>query len=319
MVMLNRWNGKQGEAASAPGARGKAGARRRGRLHKLWLPLAFLLPALGLYAVFFVYPFLFSLSLSFQQWNLISPDKEFVGLANYVHLLHDDVFWISLRNSALYMLMTVPLAVGIGLAMALLVESLWKGKRLYRLVFFLPVVSSIGVISIVWGLMYNPQDGAVNKLLASFGIQGPNWINDPAMALWALAIVGIWKGFGYNMVLYISGLKSIDRSLYEAASIDGAGRGARLRHVTVPLLSPVTFFILVMSIISSFQVFATIQIITRGGPNNSTNVLVYQIYQEAFQFFNIGTAAASSTLLLLIVGTLTVVQLRLSNRMVHYQ
>lgn len=279
----------------------------------------FLLPALGLYVVFFIYPFIFAFILSFQKWNLISPNKEFVGLDNYRRLLHDEVFWISLKNSALYVLLTVPFAMGIGLALALAVESLWRGKRLYRMIFFLPVVSSISIISIVWSLMYNEQVGAINVLLRMFGIQGPNWMNDPATALWSLAIVGIWKGFGYNMVLYISGLKSVDRTLYEAASMDGAGRWKQFRHVTLPMLSPVTFFILVMSIISSFQVFTTIQIMTRGGPNNATNVLVYQIYQEAFQFFNIGVASASSTILLLLVGTLTVIQLRLSRKTVHYQ
>ena len=278
-----------------------------------------MLPALGLYVVFFIYPFIFAFILSFQKWNLISPNKEFVGLDNYRRLLHDEVFWISLKNSALYVLLTVPFAMGIGLALALAVESLWRGKRLYRMIFFLPVVSSISIISIVWSLMYNEQVGAINVLLRMFGIQGPNWMNDPATALWSLAIVGIWKGFGYNMVLYISGLKSVDRTLYEAASMDGAGRWKQFRHVTLPMLSPVTFFILVMSIISSFQVFTTIQIMTRGGPNNATNVLVYQIYQEAFQFFNIGVASASSTILLLLVGTLTVIQLRLSRKTVHYQ
>ncbi|MBS5914931.1 MAG: sugar ABC transporter permease, partial [Paenibacillus macerans] len=291
----------------------------RSKLLQSWVPFAFLLPALGLYVVFFIYPFIFAFILSFQKWNLISPNKEFVGLDNYRRLLHDEVFWISLKNSALYVLLTVPFAMGIGLALALAVESLWRGKRLYRMIFFLPVVSSISIISIVWSLMYNEQVGAINVLLRMFGIQGPNWMNDPATALWSLAIVGIWKGFGYNMVLYISGLKSVDRTLYEAASMDGAGRWKQFRHVTLPMLSPVTFFILVMSIISSFQVFTTIQIMTRGGPNNATNVLVYQIYQEAFQFFNIGVASASSTILLLLVGTLTVIQLRLSRKTVHYQ
>ncbi|MFC0213477.1 carbohydrate ABC transporter permease [Paenibacillus chartarius] len=293
--------------------------RWRRLLPKLWIPFAFLLPAFALYAIFFIFPFLFAVGLSFQEWNLISPDKKFVGLANYQHLLKDEVFWISLSNSALYVLYTVPFSIGLGLLLALTVESLLRGKKLYRLIFFLPVVSSIGVISIVWSLMYNPDVGAINVLLRSFGIDGPNWSNNPATALWALAIVGIWKGFGYNMVLYISGLKSIDRRLYEAAAMDGGGRWAQFRHVTLPLLSPVTFFILVMSIISSFQVFATIQIMTRGGPNNATNVLVYQIYQEAFQFFNIGVAMASSVVLLLLVGVLTIIQLRLSNHTVHYQ
>jgi ABC-type sugar transport system permease subunit len=284
-----------------------------------WVPLGFLLPALGLYAVFFIYPFIYSFILSFQEWNMISPNKKFVGATNYIHLLQDEVFWISFQNSTLYVLFTVPIAMGLGLALALMVESLWVGKGLYRLIFFMPVVSSIGIISIVWSLMYNPQVGIINVLLGKIGIQGPNWTNNPSTALWALAILGIWKSFGYNMVLYISGLKSIDRGLYEAATIDGANRIQKLRHVTLPLLSPVTFFIVVMSVISSFQVFATIQVMTQGGPNNATNVLVYQIYQEAFQFFNIGGATASSTLLFIFVASLTVFQLRVGKKLVHYQ
>lgn len=297
----------------------KSPARRNANWLRFWVPYAFLLPALALYVVFFVYPLLFSFGLSFHQWNLISPHKEFVGWANYASLFGDSVFWIALKNSALYVLYTVPIAMAIGLALALAVESLIRGKRLFRILFFLPVVSSVGIVSIVWSLMYNPDVGAVNALLRTIGIEGPNWLNDPSTALWALAIVGIWKNFGYNMVLYISGLKTIDRGLYEAAAIDGAGSWRQFRHVTVPMLSPVTFFIVVMSVISSFQVFATIQIMTQGGPNNATNVLVFQIYQEAFQFFNIGVATASSTVLLVIVAALTIIQLRLSKTSVHYR
>lgn len=297
-----------------------AGTSRRRRFQlKRAVPYWFLIPAFGLYAVFFVYPFFYSLFLSFHRWNLISPNKSYVGLDNYRSLLHDEVYWIALRNSGLYVLLTVPAAMLIGLLLALAVESMLHGKALYRLLFFLPVVTSIGIISIVWTLMYNPQLGAFNRLLAELGISGPNWLNEPSSALWALAIVGIWKSFGYNMVLYISGLKSIDKGLYEAASIDGAGRLRKFINVTIPLLSPVTFFIVIISVISSFQVFATIQVMTRGGPNNATNVLVYQIYQEAFQFFNIGVATASSVLLFIGVCMFTILQLKYGQRMVHYQ
>lgn len=288
----------------------------------LWgslIPYWFLLPVVVVYLIFFVYPLLFSFYLSFMQWNLISPNKEFVGIANYRHLLQDEVFWIAFRNSGLYVLYTVPIAIFLGLGLALIVESMTKGKSLYRLMFFLPVVTSIGIISIVWSLMYNPDVGAVNKLLTMFGLSGPNWLNQPSTVLWALAILGIWKGFGYNLVLYISGLKAIDRALYESASLDGANRWQKLINVTFPMISPVTFFIVVMSIISSFQVFATIQVMTQGGPNNASNVLVFQIYQEAFQFFNIGVATASSSLLLIIIGTLTVLQLTIGQKLVHYQ
>lgn len=298
-----------------PGKSASIARRRR----KRWTAYWFLLPALGLYAVFFIYPFLYSLFLSFHRWNMISPVKTFVGWSNYSQLLQSEVYWTALANTVRYVVYTVPLSILLGLVLAIAIESLLRGKRFYRLVFYLPVISSIGIVSVVWDLMYNPNIGVVNELLAFVGIKGGNWLNDSHLALGALAAIGVWKHLGYNMVLYISGLKAIDRGLYEAAALDGSNRWQQFRHITVPLLSPVTFFILIVSIMSSFQAFATIQILTKGGPNNTTNVLVYQIYQEAFSFFNVGMATASSTLLLLMIGLLTIVQLRLGQRFVHYQ
>ncbi|GIP19397.1 ABC transporter permease [Paenibacillus montaniterrae] len=288
------------------------------RRKMLLLPLFFLIPALLLYAVFFVYPFLFTFLLSFQQWDMISPERTFVGLENYAVLLDDEVFWKSMRNTLLYLLMTMPISIALGLGLALLMESLMRGRVVYRFLFYLPVVSPIAVIAIVWSLMYDDQRGIVNSLLMLFGIDGPNWLSDTSSSLWAVAIVGIWKGFGYEMLLYVSGLKSIDKGLYEAASIDGAGRWRRLVHIILPLLSPITLFIVIMGIISSFQNFALIKIMTGGGPNNSSNVLVYQLYQEAFQFFSIGKAAAISVILFAIILLITTVQLRLSRSTVHY-
>ncbi|AET61070.1 binding-protein-dependent transporters inner membrane component [Paenibacillus terrae HPL-003] len=304
------------ELTSKPtGAKRAARRLRWGKMTAYW----FLLPALVLYLVFFVAPFFYSLYLSFHRWNMISPTKTFVGMSNYVSLLKSEVFWKAIWNTVLYVLYTVPLSILIGFLLALLIENIWRGKQMYRLVFYLPVVSSISIISIVWDLMYNPDIGMVNRLLSFVGLKGGNWLNDPKLALGALAVIGIWKHFGYNMILYISGRKAIDRSLYEAASIDGASRLQQMVYVTIPLLSPVTFFIVVMNILSSFQVFATIQITTHGGPNNATNVIVYQIYQEAFQFFDIGAAAASSTMFLIAVGALTVLQLKIGQKVVHYQ
>lgn len=288
------------------------------RRKMLLLPLLFLTPAILLYAVFFVYPFLFTFLLSFQQWDMISPDRTFVGLSNYAGLLQDEVFWTSMRNTILYLLMTVPVSIGLGLGLALLMESLLRGKGVYRIIFYLPVVSPIAVVAIVWSLMYDDRNGLVNELLMLLGIDGPNWLSDASASLWAVAIVGIWKGFGYEMLLYVSGLKAIDKRLYEAASIDGAGRLRQLVHITLPLLSPITLFIVIMGVISSFQNFTLIKIMTGGGPNNSSNVLVHQLYQEAFQFFSIGKAAAISVILFAALLLFTVVQLRLSRNTVHY-
>lgn len=293
---------------------GKRLVKKKGRV----LPFVFLAPAFVLYAVFFVYPFVFTTLLSFQEWDMLSPDKSFVGWDNYASLLNDDVFWMSLKNTFAYMLMTVPISCAIGLILALLLESLLRGKMLYRFVFYLPVVSSIAVVSIVWSLMYDPQHGIINELLKIIGVEVPNWLSQASSSLWAIAMVGIWKSFGYEMLLYISGLKSIDKGLYEAASIDGAGRFRKLIHLTIPLLSPITLFIFIVGIINSFQSFALIKIMTDGGPNNSSNMLVYQLYQEAFQFFNVGKAAAISVVLFLIVTAMTIIQLRLSKNAVHY-
>ncbi|OCT16409.1 sugar ABC transporter permease [Paenibacillus pectinilyticus] len=291
---------------------------RNRRFKWMLIPMIFLAPALMLYAVFFLYPLAYTVFLSFHQWDMINPDKDFVGWDNYYSLFKDEVLWKALVNTFLYMLMTIPISMTLGFLLALFIESLQRGKSFYRFIFYLPVVSSIAVVSIVWMLMYDQHHGIINQLFGVFGIKGPNWLADSSTALWAIAIVGIWKSLGSEMLLYISGLKSIDKSLYEAASIDGASRTHKLIHITLPLLSPITLFLLVMGMISSFQNFALVKIMTGGGPNNSTNVLVYQIYQEAFGFFNIGRAAAISLLLFLIVLTITVVQLKISKKTVHY-
>lgn len=298
---------------------GKKRASLAKRVSKNSWPYLFLSPALLIYGSFFVFPFVFSLYLSFMQWNLVSPNKEFVGIRNYVALFGDPVFWISLKNTVLYVLGTVPLSMIFGLAMAVLVEATGRFKEVYRFLFFIPVVASIAVVSIVWTLLFSPNNGWIGNVLEVFGLEGPNWLNDPKWAMWALIIVGVWKAMGYNMVLYIAGLKGIDRQLYEAAQIDGAGKWMQFRTITLPLLSPVTFFVMVVSIINSFQVFATIHIMTQGGPNNATNVLVYEVWQEAFQFFDIGKASALSMVLFLLVLVITVIQIRMTESRVHYQ
>lgn len=282
-------------------------------------PLLFLLPALALYAVFFVFPFAYTLFLSFHQWDMISPDRTYVGLDNFRQLLRDEAFWTVMKNTVRYMLMTMPVSMTIGLTLALLTESLLRGRVVYRFVFYLPVVSSVAVVALVWSFMYNPHDGLVNESLRMLGIRGPNWLSQSGTSLWAVAIVGIWKSFGAEMLFFISGLKSIDRGLYEAASIDGANRLQQLVRITLPLLSPVLLFLVIVGIISSFQSFALIAIMTKGGPNNSSNVLVYEVYQEAFQYFDVGKAAAISIVMFLLVVFVTVVQLRLSRNTVHYQ
>ncbi|WP_102345132.1 carbohydrate ABC transporter permease [Bacillus sp. Marseille-P3661] len=288
-------------------------------LKKYIWPYAMLSPTLVILAIFFVFPFFFSLYLSFMQWNLVSPTKEFVGFFNYSSLLTDDVFWMALKNTMLYVFGTVPLSMIIAIGLAVLIESTGRRIReIYRFLLFIPVVASIAVTSIVWMLLMNPDTGLINNYLSMIGLTGPNWLNDPKWALWSLMIVGVWKAVGYNMVLYIAGLKGIDTQLYEAAEIDGAGSWKKFISITLPQLSPVNMFVLVVSIINSFQVFATVHIMTSGGPNNATNVLIYQVWQEAFQFFDIGRASALSMILFIIVLVIAVIQIRLIDSKVHY-
>lgn len=292
---------------------------KKGMNKNIW-PYLFLLPALALYVIFYVFPFLYSFRLSFMEWNLISPDMEFVKGQNYQDIWSDPVFWKATLNTVIYVIGTVPLAMIIGLLLAVFVESFsGKIREVYRLLLFIPVVASIAVTSLIWQLLMNPDHGWLNEVLGLVGISSLNWLNDPDIALWSLIIIGIWKAVGYNMILYIAGLKGIDHQLYEAASLDGASKWKQFTQITIPMLSPISVFVFVISVIQSFQVFTTIHLITQGGPNNATNMVVYQIYEEAFKFFNIGKASALSIILFVIVLVITIVQIRIMEKKTHYQ
>jgi len=276
------------------------------------LPYLFLFPALALYAAFFIAPLFFAGSLSFSQWNLISPKKEFVGLDNYAALFEDPVFWISLRNTVVYAVATVFPSMAGALVLAAVIERSGKRARaVFRTLFFLPVIASLAVTGLVWAMLLNPVGGHFNIILGMLGIRGPNWLNDPFWAMASLVMVGVWRGVSYNLILYIAGIQGIDSQYYEAARIDGAGATGQFFHITVPLLSHVSLFVLVVSVIQSFQVFATVNIMTKGGPNNATNVLVYQVYQEAFQFFDIGRSSAAAVVMLVLVLAVAIAQIRM--------
>jgi multiple sugar transport system permease protein len=289
--------------------------RRRARL----APWLYLLPAFAVYAVFWAGPAAYSVYLSFFDWDMASPTKTFVALDNYRRVLTEPLVWVTVRNTLVYVVATVVIGGAVGLGLALLIASLPRARDVYRFIFFLPVVTSITVVTLVWLFFFNTYVGPINVVLGWLGVPGPNWLNDPATALLAVVVVGLWKGFGYNVVLFTSGLSIIDRQVYEAAALDGAGRWATFRHVTWPLLSPVTLFVVVISVISSFQIFATVQIMTKGGPANATNVLVHHIWEAAFRFFDVGYATALATLVAVLVAVVTIVQIRRGEAFVHYQ
>lgn len=283
------------------------------------LPYLYFLPVLLLFSVFFVYPFFYSLYVSFSRWNLLTGDIQFLGLDNYRALFRDSVFWISIRNTLLFVCIQMPSSVVLGLLYALLIESTGRSKVVYRLVFFMPVIISVAAASLSFSTMFNTMYGPVNQFLALFGIEGPNWLNAAGWTMRTIIIIGIWQSFGYNVILYISGLKQIDRQLYEAADIDGASHVQKFLKITLPALSPVTFFVVVMTTLFSFQVFATVQIITQGRPYNTSSVLVFYIWQEAFRYLETGTASAAASLLFVVMLAMTFFIVRSMQRRVYYQ
>jgi len=277
----------------------------------------FILPNFLGVAVFILFPLVLSFVLVFTDWDYLRGMKgiEWVGLDNIAKLLRDDYFRVSLRNNVIFTGVTVPAAMIFGLVVAVVLNSHVYFKNFLRVLFFLPYVSSIAAISVVWSVMYHPSQGPINQLLRSLGIENvPGWLASKQWALPAIIIMVAWIYTGYTMILYMAGLQGIPRELYEAASIDGASRLRQFFSITIPRLKPTSFLIAVTLIISTFQVFAAIAVMTKGGPVNATMVLSYYMYVQAFQYYNIGYAAAVSWALFLIIFAVTVVQWRMQKK-----
>ena len=243
----------------------------------------------------------------------------FVGLANFRALFADAVFMKSLRNTCVYVLLVVSGTVVLGLFVALLLESSDTLKGFYRTVHFVPVMAAASAMAIVWGAMLHPTIGVFNRILQALGYENINWLRDERTALAALVVIGIWQGFGYAMVLFISGLKAIPHGLYDAAEVDGAdGMADRLRYVVLPMMGPVLMFVVIVTAVRAFSVFDTVRVLTAGGPNYSTDVLLYRLYTESFDYLRTGYGAALTVVFLAIVVTLTLVQAKVMDKRVHY-
>jgi ABC-type sugar transport system permease subunit len=290
-----------------------AGERRA--LRRNLVAWAFLTPATLHLAVFTVGPLAFALWLSLHEWTLIDPARPFVGLANYVTLLGDGPFWNALRNTAVFTL-HVPVAMAVALGFALLVHRRTRTAVALRAVFFLPSITSLVAIAIVWQWMLNDQYGLLNWALASVAVEPVPWLTSPRTALFSIMLLSVWMVVGYQMVLFQAGLAAIPRELHEAARIDGANAWQRFRHVTLPGLRHTVFFVLVTSVIGSFQVFGAVYVMTEGGPLRSTDVAVFHIYQEAWQFLRFGSAAAMSWILFALIFGVTWAHFRLLERRV---
>lgn len=293
-------------------------SRRKRALVEALTAYAMILPALAVLLTFAYWPAINVVWISLTDRLLLRPFANFVGLENYARLLHDERFWNSVWNTVRYVLMSVPLEVGLALAIAVALARPLRGVGFFRTAFFLPVVTSLVAVAMVWEWIYHPSLGLLNALLAPLGVSPVRWLGDPTWAMPALVLLTVWKGTGYYMVIYLAGILDIPEEYYEAARIDGAGRWHIFRHVTWPLLSPTTYLILVLQAINSFQVFASVYTMTGGGPLGSTEVVVFYLYERAFKSFEFGYASAISVVLFVFLLLLTGAQRIFIGRRVIY-
>ncbi len=274
--------------------------------------LIFILPALLGTLIFIIIPVICSFGLSFAKWDLLNP-IQFVGFDNYKEIFSDSVFFQIFWNTIVFAVSTSVFGVIIPLILACILNSKIRGSEFYKTAYFLPFITPMIVVGIIWEWIFDPNIGMLNHILHL----NINWLYDTHFAMSAMIIVSVWKLIGYNMVIFLSSLSGISQSMFEAAKIDGANSFQTFKNVTVPLLSPTIFFVVIITAISSFQVFDLIYLMTEGGPLNSTNVLVYAIYQNAFEFFNVGKASAIAYVLFTIILVLTLIQWNLRKKLVY--
>ncbi|MCX6045455.1 MAG: sugar ABC transporter permease [Chloroflexi bacterium] len=278
----------------------------------------FIAPLLIGLAIFTYGPVLAALGLSFTKGDYISTPK-WIGLDNYRDLLKDELFWKSLQNTLYYVVGVVPIGLALSLLLALALNQKLRGITFFRSIFFLPSITSSVALSLMWLWIYNPEFGVLNFLLKQIGIKGPAWLSTTEWAMPAIMIMSIWRGLGYNMLIFLAGLQGVPEVYYEAADIDGAGAWSKFLHITVPLLSPTTFMLLILSLIGAFQVFEYTYVMTQGGPLYSTLTLVLHVYNNAFRSFKMGYASALAYVLFFILLALTFIQFKFQERWVHYE
>lgn len=274
-----------------------------------WL---FILPAVTGILIFIIIPIFFSFGLSFARWDLLNP-MQFAGLDNYKEILTEPLFGKILLNTVVFAFSTSVLGVIIPIILAVILNSKIRGSEFFKTAYFLPFITPMIVIGIVWQWIFDPNIGLLNKVLHLH----INWLYDPHWAMPALIIVSVWKLIGYNMIIFLASLSGISNSMFEAAKIDGANPFETFLYVTIPLLSPTILFVVIITAVSSFQIFDLIYLMTQGGPLDSTNVLVYAIYKNAFEYFNAGKASAIAYVLFVIILILTLIQWNLRKKLVY--
>src|SRR5699024_2618453 len=284
-----------------------------------WAAFFFLLPSFAGFLLFYVIDFIASVILGFFDWYFIQS-PEFVGLSNYIQLLfHDTLFRKVLWNTIYFTIFSVPLSAAVGLIIAVALNQNIKGVVVYRALFFIPYITSLVAISLLWQWIFNDTYGLFNSILTKIGISNPpQWLSSTNWAMPAIIIMSVWANFGLSMILFLAGLQNIPKDLYEAASLDGASKFKKFLYITFPSLTPTTFFVIVISTINSFQVFSQALIMTKGGPNDATNTVVYYIYQNGFEYFKMGYASAVAMIMFVIIFIITLLQMILQKKWVHY-
>lgn len=280
--------------------------------------LAFVLPALIPLIVFWIYPIFKSLHISFTDWDYMTPNYNYVMFDNYIKLFKDERFYLALWNTLVFTLGTLIPTIVLGLMLALMLQKSFKGNGLVKFIIFSPWITPTVAVSIVWTWIYQPETGIANAILNLFGIEGLQWIKSSDTAMLAVIIVTIWKSLGYAMIFYLSALEKVPTELYEASGLDGAKVWQRFRDVTLPCISPTTFFLVIITMINSLQAYDQIQVLTQGGPAGSTRTLLYMYYQLGFEEFKVGQATALAMVLIFITLILSAVQFIGSKKWVHY-
>lgn len=298
-----------------PLARRLTGPSRQERRELLWA-LAFLLPNLAAFLTFHVGPMLFSLAMTVMDWQLLKPPS-FTGSANLARMAGDDVFWTALGNTIVYVALYVPALSVSGFLVALVLDRKLRGIALFRTAFFMPSIVLFVSTAMLWQYLYDPQAGAINYLLREVGIVGPAWLSSREWALPSIVVMNIWRHAGYYALIFLAGLQAIPTELHEAAEVDGATPLQRLRYITVPLIFPTTFFVVVTSLIAAFQLFGEAFVMTKGGPGYATTTLVYLIYRMGFESFRMGYAALIAWVLFAMIFAVTIVQWRVAGERGH--
>lgn len=288
-------------------------AKNRPVMNDTPFAVVMLAPNIILFFVFLLFPIVWALIMSLTQYDLISPMK-FLGIGNYRQIFRDSNALQCLRNTIVYTLITVPIGMVLSLMLAVQLDGAVKFKKIFRGVFFLPSITSWVVIAIVWQWLYNQDFGIINFILSFFGVPPLAWLTSSKLSLISVAIVGIWKSAGYNMLLFLAGLQGISTTYYEAAEMDGVTRWQKLTRITIPLLTPTTFFVFITAIIGSLQTFDSVNIMTNGGPGRSSSLLAHYLYQNAFKYMKMGYASALAYLLFILVMIITVINMRFERK-----